>query len=414
VIVRVAPAVELDVRSGVSVWQESRPPVLESVRLEHDASVDVLVVGAGISGALLAESLTDAGLSVMIADKGQPLAGSTTASTALLQYELDVPLSRLSAMVGVARAQRLWRRSRLALDALWQRTQHLGIDARCDVRDSLYLEGDGLDAAGLDGEARARRAVGFESQLLSRRQVATRYGIAGRAGLLSFGNLEADPLRLAAGYLRAAIRRGAMLVSPARLTRVEPGRHQVLAGFEHGPVVHARDVVFATGYEVPDNVPLSGHAICSTWAMATRAQPGWPTRCLIWEASDPYLYLRMTRDGRVICGGEDEDFSDEQRRDALLPTKIHTIRRKLEQLLPQVDTRPEFCWAGSFGASSTGSPTIGPVPGMPRCHAVMGFGGNGITFSMVAAQLLRGLITGDGDADADLFAFRYHAHGRRR
>jgi glycine/D-amino acid oxidase-like deaminating enzyme len=38
---------------------------------------------------------------------------------------------------------------------------------------------------------------------------------------------------------------------------------------------------------------------------------------LIWEASEPYLYLRTTEDGRVICGGEDEDFADTEKRDSL-------------------------------------------------------------------------------------------------
>jgi len=42
---------------------------------------------------------------------------------------------------------------------------------------------------------------------------------------------------------------------------------------------------------------------------------------------------------------------------------------------------------------------------MPQCYAAMGYGGNGITFSMMAAQMLRGMITGEGDPDADLVSF---------
>jgi glycine/D-amino acid oxidase-like deaminating enzyme len=47
---------------------------------------------------------------------------------------------------------------------------------------------------------------------------------------------------------------------------------------------------------------------------------------MIWEASDPYLYLRTTPDGRIICGGEDEDFSDEAARDRLLGRKPRLSR----------------------------------------------------------------------------------------
>jgi glycine/D-amino acid oxidase-like deaminating enzyme len=108
----------------------------------------------------------------------------------------------------------------------------------------------------------------------------------------------------------------------------------------------------------------------------------------------------------VICGGEDEDFQDEGQRDALLSDKTAVLQHKLGKLMPGLDTRAEYAWTGSFGSSATGAPTIGAVPRMPGCFAVMGYGGNGITFSMLAAQILRGLITGDGDADADLFSFR--------
>ena len=49
-------------------------------------------------------------------------------------------------------------------------------------------------------------------------------------------------------------------------------------------------------------------------------------------------------------------------------------------------------------------PAIGRIPGAERCFAVMGYGGNGITFSAIAAQLVQREILGMPDPDADLFA----------
>jgi glycine/D-amino acid oxidase-like deaminating enzyme len=127
---------------------------------------------------------------------------------------------------------------------------------------------------------------------------------------------------------------------------------------------------------------------------------------MIWEAADPYLYIRTTPCGEIICGGEDEEIADAALRDAKLPEKAATLSRKLAALLPGVDATPAYSWAGSFGDSPVGTPTIGRIPGMPNCFAAMGYGGNGITFSMMAAQMLRGLICGYGDPDADLVSFR--------
>jgi glycine/D-amino acid oxidase-like deaminating enzyme len=118
------------------------------------------------------------------------------------------------------------------------------------------------------------------------------------------------------------------------------------------------------------------------------------------------LYARTTPDGRVICGGQDAQFSDSAKRDALIPAKTKQIELQLGRLFPHIDPRADVRWAGSFGASSNGMPTIGEIPGYPRCYAVMGFGGNGITFSMLAANLLKAAITGRNDPQSRLFGFK--------
>lgn len=171
--------------------------------------------------------------------------------------------------------------------------------------------------------------------------------------------------------------------------------------------ISCRTLVFATGYEFPSFVPLAGHRLLSTYAIATAPQPRrlWPGE-MVWEASDPYLYCRTTPDGRAIIGGEDEDFVDEERRDAVLAEKAATLAAKAGKLFPKLDTTPAFAWAGTFGGSETGLPTIGPIPDHPACWAVLGYGGNGTVFSRLAAEMIRTAVAGGTDPDADLFAFR--------
>jgi len=403
-----AATVARDLRTGRSPWMSRPLAAIPTLELTRDVKADVVVLGAGISGAMVADALTDAGLDVVILDRRGPLLGSTPASTALLQYEIDTPLTMLAERIGRDRAERIWRRSKLALGALRERAVHLGISADLADRDTLYLAGDLLDREALALEADARRRAGFEVSLLTGPEVRERYGIAGRPAILGHGNLAADPRRLAAGFLRAALGRGARLYAPVTAAQVEATAGGVSVETEEGPVVRATTLVFATGYELPKKVPRKGHRVVSTFCLATHPQPRAFSADLpfVWEASEPYLYLRSDQDGRIICGGEDEDFSDEDTRDALLPTKIKTIQAKLATLLPGIDTEADYAWCGSFGASETGTPSIGPVPRLPGCYAVLGYGGNGITFSMMAAQILRGQIAGTGDPDADLFGFR--------
>jgi glycine/D-amino acid oxidase-like deaminating enzyme len=226
--------------------------------------------------------------------------------------------------------------------------------------------------------------------------------------LLGYGDLEIDPRQLTAGYLRAARAYGTKVYAPVEVTEVASKARHVSAQTKHGPVIHCRYLVFATGYERPDCVPANNHRIFSTYAMATRPQPRrlWPQRCFIWEASTPYLYLRATADGRVIIGGEDEPFADAGKRDALLPAKIEALRKKLAKLMPQLDTTPAFQWAGSFGSSDDGLPSIGEIPGMKNCWAVLGYGGNGITYARIASEIIRTAFADGRDPDRDLYRFR--------
>ncbi|WP_411289840.1 NAD(P)/FAD-dependent oxidoreductase [Sphingorhabdus sp.] len=396
-----------DLRTGRTIWLDRRLPHIPKSQLGRSASCDVLVIGAGISGSIIAEALSDAGLQVALVDRRGPLQGSTAASTALLQYEIDTPLSVLGERIGRDRAERLWRRSRLAVDALRQRTRVLGIDANQATRDSLYLSGNVLDAAGLEAETLARKRAGFEVTFLKPPAVFETYGIKGRSAIVGRDNYMADPRLLAAGYLNAAISRGARLYAPVEVTDISASHSGVVVSTSDGPEIKARHLVFATGYEMPKGVPRKGNKIISTWAISTKPQPRniWPTGSIIWEASDPYLYIRTTPEGHVICGGEDAEIADAEERDALNDEKTQALVRKLGGLLPMIDPTATHSWSGSFGDSKTGTPTIGPVPRMPNCYAAMGYGGNGITFSMMAGQMLRGMISGVGDADSDLVSF---------
>jgi glycine/D-amino acid oxidase-like deaminating enzyme len=336
------------------------------------------------------------------------LLGSTAASTALLQFELDTPLITLSAAIGRRRAGQVWLASRDAVNELRTRSHALGIPAHFHSRPSLYLAGNVLDAKGLKREVAARQRWGLASEYLDRHALRHHFGIERPAAILSHGNAEANPIELAAGFLRSALHAGARLHTPHEIVELHSTRRGTTLATRDGIEIHAQHVILCTGYELATIVPPGDHRVMSTWAIATRPQPQaiWPQRALIWEASDPYLYLRATEDGRVICGGEDEDFADSAKRDALTPSKTRRIERKLHRLMPQLDARAAMAWTGSFGASPLGMPTIGTIPGYPRCYAVMGYGGNGITFSMLATRLITAAVAGQKSPDAKLFGFK--------
>lgn len=123
------------------------------------------------------------------------------------------------------------------------------------------------------------------------------------------------------------------------------------------------------------------------------------------EASAPYLSLRSTADGRVIIGGEDADIADPDAREALTPAKIAAMQAKAAERCPGLaDVKVEFAWSGVSGQTDDSLPLTGAAPGRPHCLAAFGDGGNGITFSAMAAELLDAHLRGEPWKDAPLFA----------
>jgi glycine/D-amino acid oxidase-like deaminating enzyme len=104
-------------------------------------------------------------------------------------------------------------------------------------------------------------------------------------------------------------------------------------------------------------------------------------------------------------GGQDEEFDDEEKRRQLTAEKTEQLQERLGELFPQLDRRVEYAWSGAFGRSETGLPSIGAIPGKPNCFAVVGFGGNGMTYAMIGAQLIERMLLGRADPDADLYTF---------
>lgn len=394
-----------DLRTGRSLWADS-PGLGVAVRpLRAAISVDVAIVGAGVSGAFMAHELSR-DHSVAVLDRRPPLMGSTVASTALLQWEIDLPLTALAGKVGVAKARRAYLRSRAAVDALKRIVAEARIVCGLKGKDTLYLAGDEYGHRALKAEAEARAAIGLESRYIGPAELRERFGIDRTGAIVSRGSASADPARLAAGLLRRAQAAGARVYSRVEVMEAVSDPDGVTLLTDAGHAVRAKAVVFCCGYEFPKGVPTPGATVISTWAMASKPRqrcPAWLRETLVWEASDPYLYFRMGGDGRLIVGGEDESTPDAHADKARQRRKCATIAAKLKRLLPEVEFEIDYSWAGAFGESETGLPSIAPVPDMDHAWAVMGFGGNGITYSVIAAQVVSEALRGGADPDADLY-----------
>ena len=89
----------MDLHSGLPYWVIKNELYNYFHPLEDDLITDVLIIGSGITGALVAHELCEAGIPCAVIDKRTIATGSSAASTSQLQYEIDVPLSEMAAIL---------------------------------------------------------------------------------------------------------------------------------------------------------------------------------------------------------------------------------------------------------------------------------------------------------------------------
>jgi glycine/D-amino acid oxidase-like deaminating enzyme len=405
----VSAPVTKELRDGRSLWADSPVRRVRTRKLIRADHFDIVIVGAGISGALVALRLAEAGHDVGVVDKRSPGSGSTVASTAMIQFELDTPFVELSDKIGAANAKRAWLRSRRAVSDLGDLIERHDLRVDWMERQALYLAGDTVGFRGLREEAAARQKLGLPSHFLTKAELADRFGIDRTGAILSEGSGELDPAKLTAASLARAVALGATILSPCDVTRVVDSEDCVTLTTADESTITCRRAIFATGYEVIDGLPKSAFDIVSSWAIATQPLPPetfWRDRCLIWEAADPYLYLRSTADNRILVGGEDSGLVQPSRRAAAIPAKAKRLLAKVKGLLGREDLEVDYAWAGAFADSPTGLPVFTSLPGLPNVMGILGCGGNGITFSVIAADIVTAWAKGRRDPDSDLFTGR--------
>lgn len=105
--------------------------------LDADIATDVVIIGGGISGALMAYHLLKENIDCIVIDGRTIGLGSTCASTSLLQYEIDTPLSELEKKIGKNSAVTAYKLCGDAIDKLGEISEKIGLN-EFERKESLF------------------------------------------------------------------------------------------------------------------------------------------------------------------------------------------------------------------------------------------------------------------------------------
>ena len=397
----------MELTAGQPYWLINSGLLFSYPKLDKDHHAHVAIIGGGISGALSAYYLTEAGFPCILLDSRTIALGSTCASTSLIQYELDIPLHQLIQKKGKIMATRCYQLCYESVGKLLTLLRQTGF-SDFEKNPSLFISKRTSQKKFMAQELAARKGAGFDVQLLDSTDLKDIYGINAFAGILSSNAATIDTYKLTHHLLQHAITKGLKVFDRTKVSKIKEQKNSIELHTTEGNRINADFVINATGYEVVNFIDKGFVNFDCTYAIASEQQSEkehlWKQGTLIWTTDDPYLYLRTTADNRILAGGRDERFSNKITRQVFLDKKQRLLEKDVQKLMPGISFKTEFTWSGTFGKTKDSLPYIGSLHN-PRILYALGFGGNGITFSLIAAEINRDFICGRKNADAAIFNF---------
>jgi glycine/D-amino acid oxidase-like deaminating enzyme len=396
----------MDLKSGKFYWETTFPNAPEYPVLEEDIHCDVLIIGGGSSGAQCAHLLSETDLNVVLVDKQRAGSGSTSVNTALIQYLGDKMLFELVNTFGEEAAIYHTKLCEEAINDIEKTSRALDIDPEFCRRDSLYYASDKAGIEKLKKEYHYLQKHQFKVDLLTEAQIGERYPFKKELALYLYQDGELNPLKYNHGLLVQAHKKGVRIFENTKINGKKFESEGAVFFTENGHSIKARYVIIAAGYEGLELKQEKNAVITSSYAVVTNPVDSfadWYKQTLIWETARPYIYMRTTKDNRIIIGGLDDSTTYADDRDSKIMHKKDKLIQEFNKLFPNIEVHPEYYLGAFYGGTHDGLPIIGQYEEFPNCYFIFAYGDNGLVYSGALAKIVRDVIAKGSHPALDMY-----------
>ncbi|MFB2897154.1 FAD-dependent oxidoreductase [Aerosakkonemataceae cyanobacterium BLCC-F50] len=372
--------------TSVSVWMDTTettkfPP------LGGNISVDVAIVGGGITGLTAALLLKRAGLTVAVLEAGKIGSGVTGYTTAHITEAADERYKSMISSLGEKDAKLVAQSSRVAIECIAEIVAQEKID--CDfqrVPGYLYTENT-QDISEIEQEAEATQKLGIKTSLTTDVPLP----ISVKAALLFPNQAQFNSLQYLQGLAKSVNGHGSFVFEETPVTKINSNPVNDVYT-EHG-IVAAKNVILATHTPIHNLSSLPDLYVMSTkiapyrsYVIGVSLHSPAPVG-LFWDTDSPYHYTR-SYGNILIVGGEDHKTGEEVNN-----------QQCYEQLETYVKARYnvksiDYHWSSQLYEPADGLPYIGKTAANNNIYVATGYSGNGMTFGTIGGMLLSDLILG--------------------
>lgn len=386
--------------TGYSYWTNQTSPIRQYPWLASDERCEVLVLGGGLTGALLGYRFAGDGNDVCVVSRLPVGYGATAFGSGILEYDGNLSLVQLGKSIGRQAAVEYLERCRDALDSIEALCEELSADAGFQRRDILSYTSDGNHGDFFHTEYLVRRHNGFEIEYLDRAATRDHYSFPVEDGILSAGmGAELDPYRFTQALMdRASREYGLRCYENTEAVSIDLSNGKVTVRTSTGRTVHADRLVLATGLGQNDYLKLlSGRR--TVYTVVTEPVDhfiGYESRILLRNDEGSGFHVRTTPDNRLMITGSDSLFSGADRRllklaggGRLEALRYERLTEKLRRMFCGIDRiTPAYCSAGSYGCTADLLPVIGETEDYRGVYFCLDSGPENALTAEIAADLL--------------------------
>lgn len=368
----------------------------------------MLVIGGGITGALVSYALVQKNYRVMLIDKRDIGMGSTAASTSMLQYETDVPLYKLAEMIGEKGATECYHAGVKAIQDLGRLVKNENIDCHFQYMKSLYVSATADDSVWLRKEFLTRKSCGLKVKWLDGNAVLEQYGIKCSGAILSDTAGSVDAYKLAHALIALSVKKGLKVFDQTSFDRMTFKNNKHTLHAADGQTITCEKIIFCNGFEATEILKEPVCRLQYTYACISEQHMDYKKNLdgvLVWDTATPYFYMRTTDDRRVQIGGEDTAYTNPKLQNAKMKIRQKRLLNTLLTRAPGIQFIEDFAWGGVFGSTKDSLPYIGKSPEYKNALFALGFGGNGIVFSVQAMHIINDLLEGRTNSLAHWYRF---------
>lgn len=379
-------------------WRDMDLPIYNS--LIEDISVDVAIVGAGITGITAGYLLAKEGLKVAILDAGRVLNGTTGHTTAKITAQHGLIYNELLQNLGEERAKLYYQGATEAMEFINQMVNEHSIDCDYSKQKTIIYAASEQYAYKVEEEADSYRKLGIRGEFTDE---ALPFNIKSLSTLVMNDQAQFHPLKYLNVLLRKFIDAGGMVFENATATDVEEGSQPKVV-LRNGKKVSCQHVIAASHYPFVDKKGFyfTRMEIKRSYIVAVTTNKEFPGD-MYYSADSPTRSLRST----PLANGEQLVLvsGDGHKTGQGVDTMKHYLA--LEEFANEVLGIKEYKyrWSAQDMITLDKIPYIGPVTEKnSNIHIATGYRKWGMTNGTQAARVLTDTILGRDNVFRDYYA----------